>query len=269
MKNNTIFQRCVFISISLSVLLCSFFTLSQPVSKPLVAPEPFVFMVIYAQEPPLLHSAKNSSEYRGIVPDILSEIGGRLNLDISYLPTSRNKMESALLDGTGDALYLAPEWIKNPSKLIFSEPIMKHEEFLYSLKPFSSEDNAEEWLKDKLICLREDFIYPVIQTFIDKGITKRKDVSSQAPMVSMLLKGRCELIYLTGYLAEWEIKDLGATHSVFRSPKPLETTHVTIGLAKKWQPILSALNESILEFKAKGKIEKIIQRNMQAEAEQH
>ena len=256
------------ISLALNVL-CSFFTLGKAPSELNVAPKKFVFMLIHTQEPPFYYSANNLSDYRGIVPDILSGAGRRLNLDISYLPISRNMLETMLLEEKADAFWLTPQWTNNPSKFIFSESAYKQEDFLYSLKHFDAEGTEEDWLRNKSICLRQNYVYPTLQTYIEKGITKRIDVSSQAPMMAMLFKERCELIYLPGYQAEWTAKSLGKSQDIFRSPRPIGTSEVGIVLSKKWQTHITAFDDYILELKNSGEMQKIIQRNMQDLAKEH
>ena len=258
MNIHRIIQKCTLVSFALS----AFFALSQPLSESKAKPEKFVFLILLDQEPLFIYPKHNVSEYRGLVPEIFSALGRRLNLDISYLPVSRNKIEASLLEGKGDAIWMAPEWISDPSKVIFSKPILKYEEYLYSLEKFRGRDTTTDWFKNKSICLYKDYVYPVIQSFIEQGFTQRVDVSTETSMIHLLLKKRCELIYLGQYRATWDINNLASSPQIFRSPKPLETTSMAIGLAPNRQSLLTSVNEYILELKTSGELEKIMQRHM-------
>jgi polar amino acid transport system substrate-binding protein len=217
--------------------------------------------VIYVEEPPFVYTTSNS-EYRGIIPELAQALSRELNLELEYLPMPRKGLEQSLLNGKADVTWLSPEWVTNKEQLIFSDPVFMYREFLYSLNPFNESGNPLDWLRDKTICLREDYQYPSLDRFFVDNVARAVKVSSQVALVTLLLKKRCDLLNMNEHRAIWEINSLGIKRKVWRSSKPLEETELTFVFNKTWQTKMAQVNQVLSEIKRSGELGAIIQTNI-------
>jgi polar amino acid transport system substrate-binding protein len=217
--------------------------------------------VIYIEEPPFIYTTPNS-EYRGILPSLAVALSRELNLELEYLPIARKGLEQSLIDGKADITWLSPEWVTNKQQLIFSEPVFLHREFLYSLVPFNKSDNPIDWLKDKTICLRQDYQYPSLKRFLTDNVARAVKVSSQVPLVNLLLKERCDVLYMNEHRATWMTSSLGIQRQIWRSSKPLEETGLAFMFNKKWQSKMPQVNQALADIKRSGELAIILKTNI-------
>lgn len=217
--------------------------------------------VIYIEEPPFVYTT-NSSEYRGIVPSLALALSRELDLKLEYFPISRRGLEQSLLDEKADIAWLSPDWVKNKDQLIFSEPVFLHREFLYSLEPFVKSDEPQDWLKGKSICIRQDYQYPSLNPFFTDNVARAVKVSSQVPLLQLLLKDRCQLLYINEHRAHWMINSLGIKRKIWRSSEPLEQTELAFMFNKNWQIKMPEVNQALAKIKGSGELESIIQNNI-------
>jgi polar amino acid transport system substrate-binding protein len=217
--------------------------------------------VIYIEEPPFVYTT-TSSEYRGIVPSLAKALSRELGLTLEYLPTPRRGLEQSLIDGKADITWLSADWVTHKEQLIFSDPVFLHREFLYSLEPFSESGAPVELLKDKTICIRQDYQYPTLNRFFAGNIAKSVQVSSQVPLFNLLLKKRCDVLYLNEYRANWMASSLGVSGNIWRSPKPLAETKLAFMFHTKWQTKMAKVNQALGNIKRSGEFETIIQSNI-------
>ena len=215
------------------------------------------FAVIYTDEPHYAYSIQQS-QYSGIVPKLVEALGRELGFEVEFLPTSRKGLEASVINGQADFSWLAQEWVENSENLVFSDPVLKHREFLYSLKPFYSGDKPEDWVRGKTICVHQDYKYPLLTPFFDQKIAKPIAVSSQAQITALFLSKKCDLLYTNEYRTNWAFKDLSPEIVIFRSAQPLEQTYQTFMFNKSWHGEMSKINQAIDKIKQSGELQKIV-----------
>ena len=103
------------------------------------------FAVIHIDDSPYAYS-NQMSKFIGIVPKLVEALGRELGFEVEYLPTSRKRLEASVISRKADFTWLSQEWVQNSKNLIFSAPVLKRREFLYSLKPFYMSDKPEDWV---------------------------------------------------------------------------------------------------------------------------
>ena len=123
--------------------------------------------VIYIEEPPYIYLDENA-EYVGMLPNLAKALSRELDLELSFLPTPRKDLEKSVIEGRADMTWLSPSWVINESALVFSDPVLLHREFLYSLSPFNQADGPRGWLQGKTVCIRQDYSYPNLIPYLDK-----------------------------------------------------------------------------------------------------
>ena len=178
------------------------------------------FAIVYVEEPPFIYT-ENNDKYKGIVPYLAQALGRELDLELEYIPIYRKGLEATIIGGQADVTLLSPEWVNDKEKLIFSNPVFVHKEFLYSLNPLEDNDNPLDWVRDKTICVRQDYQYPSLYAFFNEDVAQAVRVSSQVPLVTLLLGNRCDLLYMNEHRANWMFTSLSVKRQVFRSSKPL------------------------------------------------
>ncbi|MEP1445907.1 MAG: transporter substrate-binding domain-containing protein [Paraglaciecola sp.] len=233
-------------------------------STPLLANESAKVLrlaVIYVEEPPFVYT-KNSSEYLGIVPSLARALSRELGMRLEFLPTARKGLEQSLIEEKADMTWLSPDWVMNKDKLIFSDSVFLHREFLYSKEPFVESSDPLDWLQDKTICIRQDYQYPSLNRFFEDGIARAVKVSSQVPLVKLLVKERCDVMYVNEFRESWMIASLGIKHKLWRSSKALAESDLGFIFNQNWQTKMPQVNQALTSIKASGELDTIIQSNI-------
>ena len=216
------------------------------------------FALVSTEEPPFIYS-DSEHELTGIVPSLAQALSRDLVLELEYVPISRKGLEQGIRSGKADVAWLSPDWVENKQQLIFSTPIFSHQEFLYSLSPFAESHLPLDWVKGKTICIRQDYQYPSLSRFFAKNLARSVEVSNQVPLLQLLLKGRCDLLYMNEHRTSWMISRLGIKHLVWRSAEPLKKTNLALMFNPEWQSQMSKINQALINIKHSGELDAIIQ----------
>lgn len=217
--------------------------------------------VIYIEEPPYIY-LDGSSEYIGILPKLAQALSRELALDLTYLPTPRKGLEQSLINDQADMTWLSPDWVGKDEPLLFSDPVLLHREFLYSLSPFNENDKPVDWLKDKTVCVRQDYDYPSLSPFFEKGLAEPVRVSSQVSLVNLLQKGRCDVLYMNESKATWMMSSLDVKHKIWRSEYPINEEKLSFVFSLKWQNKMTQINHALAKIKDSGELTAIVQSNI-------
>jgi polar amino acid transport system substrate-binding protein len=221
------------------------------------------FAVVYVEEPPFIYT-ENTYKYKGIVPNLVQALSRELDLEAEFIPTSRKRLEATIISGQADVTWLSPKWVNDKEKLIFSNPVFDHKEFLYSLNPFEDIYSPVDWVRGKTICVRQDYQYPSLNVFFNENVAQAITVSSQVPLVTLLLGNRCDLIYMNEHRASWMLTSLSIKRRVFRSPNLLEQTQLAFMFNKTWQNKMTRINQALVKIKNSGELAQIIQNQLQS-----
>jgi polar amino acid transport system substrate-binding protein len=216
--------------------------------------------VIYIEEPPYIY-LDDGSEYIGILPKLAQALSRELALDLTYLPTPRKGLEQSLINDQADMTWLSPDWVVKGELLLFSDPVLLHREFLYSLSPFKENEKPVDWLKDKTVCIRQDYDYPSLSPFFEKGLAEAVRVSSQVSLVKLLQKGRCDVLYMNENKATWMMSHLGINNKIWRSEYPVNEAKLSFVFSQKWQSKMTQINQALAKIKDSGELNAIVQSN--------
>lgn len=220
------------------------------------------FAVVFVEEPPFIYHNQTDT-YRGVIPDIMQALGNELSLTLDYIPTPRKGLEDQITSGRADVSWLSPDWVSDETKVVFSKSLFEHNEYLYSLLEFDKNAGIEEWVKGKTICIRQDYRYPVLEPFFEAGIAAPIGVSSQVPLMKLLLGNRCDLLYMNEHRAMWMHRDVGGTQPIHRSKVPLQTTPMALMFSLSWKDAMPDVNKAIGKLEQSGKITNILQKHLQ------
>lgn len=214
--------------------------------------------VIFNQEPPFFYTDENNLA-KGIVPSLANALSRELGLELLIVPAPRKNIEKAIITEQADIALMPIEWANYTDLLIFSESVMTHNDYFYSLSPFDERVGPKEWLKDKTVCVRQDYQYPVLYKFFEQGYGQAKFVSGQVPLLKLLEMGGCDLLFMSEDRAQWMKSTLNLSTPIWQSPQALEKTEMTFMLDRKYRDVMPRINQALAKIKQSGELDSILQ----------
>ncbi|MGJ8680187.1 substrate-binding periplasmic protein [Paraglaciecola sp.] len=223
-----------------------------------LAKEQIKFAVNSPGAKPYFYTDRQSTQYKGLIVDLLFKVSSEFNMGIQYVDSDKNRAEYLLHMGEVDAIMSSSAWLKGPDKLLASVPILKHRDYFYQLSPFSQHFKIED-LEQSLICTRKDFVYTSVHRQFLLRKLQRVDVSKQKLMFDMLINKRCNLALLGEFKAN-ELMDLGKYKdtTIYRSPYPVESAEIKIFLSPKLAHIKSAIDKVITKMRNENFMQSLI-----------
>ncbi|MGS2721707.1 substrate-binding periplasmic protein [Paraglaciecola aestuariivivens] len=237
---------------------------ASPYAQQQISNKTLRLAVIYNEEPPFLFTDKNN-QFQGILPELAQALSRELNVRIEYVPTPRKGLEQVILSGQADLGFLPKEWIVNSAKMAFSNAAFNHRDYLYSLTAFNTSGDPIAWLTGKTICVRQDYQYPILNQYFDRHIAKPIKVSNQVPLLTLIEKKRCDLVFMNELRKNWMEQNLGFSGKIWRSPLPLEVTAMTFFVKHHNKNVLLKVNQALAKLKHSGELAKILSAFISAE----
>jgi polar amino acid transport system substrate-binding protein len=224
-------------------------------SAPVAAQPPLTFMVNHPGSAPFLYKKDAQGEYLGVVADFLHGLSKSTKLKIRFIDTNRQRGEDALYKGSLDLGLLSPAWVRHPTKLLASTPLVMHRSFLYGLAPFPDDFSLESLATGSAICTRRVFDYPVLSAYFTSGKLMRMDSSSQTTMLKMLSKNRCHWAIMNEFnaMALSNVSGLELPH-IYRSKQPVNEVPLNIMLRQGLTREQALIDRYIKQFKASGEL---------------
>jgi len=219
------------------------------------------FMALYPQPVPVIYQHPESGEVKGIVPDILSGFSHKYGVEINYSFVNRLYSETALYEGKTGAILLSRSWAKHPGKLVFSDSLFEHRDYLLGTKAFELK-GINNQRQPITICSRAQFVYPKLNPWFASGTALRLDTSSYSEILKLLDVGRCQYGVMGEYTAHWLKFNFADEISLYLSPKSLDMVPLTIALNRNNALLLTSLNAHITQLKKTGQLQEIIGRNI-------
>ena len=237
-----------------------FFALGLSVLSGMVSAktDTFTVAIYYPQVPPYMYAAEDNVP-TGVIPELLNAFFANQPYTLKYVYENRYRAELGLYQGKYDASVLASKWTMQPEDLLFSQPIVAHQDYLYSLKPLS---NTPESLSGKTICLRRHYIYSAFREQLNSGQLVRVDTESEYDQFNMLVNNRCQLAYMNEHVANWLINNHFSDTTFHRTAEAADKTDLTIALNLKWDKLKPRLDAFIREAHRTGVIDRSLVRHM-------
>lgn len=217
--------------------------------------------VLHAQEPPFVYFNPSDERYLGILIDLSEELGRRMKLKVEFVSTPRNKLEANILSGDYNTTFLAESWVSIQDQVLFSEDFYVYAEYLYSTRPFKSNSSLNNWVEGRTVCTRDNFVHPVIEPFMEQKTLKRLNVSLGAPIIKIMMRGRCDLALIDDFRTEWLRNNIADMNTLYRTPDYVAQEHITLMLSKAWQQRLPEFNSHINDMKQSGVVDEIVKRH--------
>ena len=230
----------------LALLSCATALQAEPKSTDLK------FVLYYPQVPPYMYQDEKTEKVVGLVPEVLQDFFQQQNIRVQYVADNRTRAEHRLYQGDVDAILLAKEWTQHPEQLLFSEPLLEHQDYLFSLQPMAAQGQLADWVKGKAICTRQYYVYDALTPFFQTNETARVDSSSEMTQLKMLLNGRCDFAFMNEHVANWLLHHHFPNQQLYRSAKGFSPVGLTVAFHPRWKPQLAAFNLYLAEQRQQG-----------------
>ena len=202
-----------------------------------------------------MYQEANSQQVVGLVPDLIRDFFSHEQIQVEFILDNRRGAEHRLYSGDVDAMLMAREWAVEPEQLMFSDPVIVHRDYLFSMRPFNDKHKPEQWLADKKVCTRQYYVYEALEPHFLKSGTKRIDSSSELAQLRMLQNGRCDYAYLNEHVAKWIASHQLSDAALYQSPLGFGMVGLTIAFHPRWQAYLPGLNQYLQKARQQGLIE--------------
>lgn len=201
--------------------------------------------------------------YIGILPTLLNKAAAIAGIHIDFVAIDRRGAEIAIYNGDVDALILSKEWATYPDRIVFSAPMYDFNEYFFSLSPFAKGERPPDWLAGKSVCVRRDYVYPLLDPLLESGAIKVIYLSDYPAMFDMLQSGRCETVYMNEHEARWLAGQKKIQIRLYRSPAYLDSVGSTIAVRPQWQAFLPVFNQLVISMTDSGEMQKLLERSLQ------
>ncbi|MBU0914336.1 MAG: transporter substrate-binding domain-containing protein [Gammaproteobacteria bacterium] len=210
------------------------------------------FVLYYPQVPPYMYQDEKTQKVVGLVPEVLQDFFQQQHIRVQYVVDNRTRAEHRLYQGEVDAILLAKEWTQHPDQLLFSEPLLEHQDYLFARQPLAAQGQLADWVKGKAICTRQYYIYEALTPFFQTNETARVDSSSEMTQLKMLLNGRCDFAFMNEHVANWLLRHHFPEQQLYRSAKGFSPVGLTVAFHPRWKPQLAAFNQYLAEQRQQG-----------------
>lgn len=204
---------------------------------------------------------KREVQGRGVVFDVLALVAKKHDVDIEVISLPRKRVEQHLVTGRLDASMAAIEWIDNPQLFVFTKPIMKSQDGLFSstTEPLRFEQVND--LFNKRIATRLGYKYPLIDSHFEQQRIQRLDALTLEAMLKMVLAKRADATIVNRAAGQWLIKNNPKLQNRFMiAEKVINTFDIRLMFNQRWAPFTKQFDQELANLRISGELAKIIAR---------
>ena len=207
---------------------------------------------------PYLYFDETTQDYQGVVRELFNAMESELGYSFEYIDSNQLRSEEFLLSNKVDMLVISPQWLQKPDRFIYSDAIIEHETYLYSITPFPQSFSLET-LNGQTVCTQERYVYSGLTPLFEDGSLKRIDSTSQPLMAAMLVAQRCDFAVLNNYNA-WSAfsKPASCNATIYQSPRPTSTVSLYVALRRALAPVKRDFDRIMSTYKSNGTLEKLV-----------
>ncbi|PVY78387.1 amino acid ABC transporter substrate-binding protein (PAAT family) [Tamilnaduibacter salinus] len=197
----------------------------------------------------------------GIVWDIVHLACQRLGCRLKPRRVPRKRLESLLLKDYVNVTAMAPLWMEDPDKYLFSNPLVPIREVLFFRAGDRFAFESPDDIKGKTIVTHIGYRYPAVQHLFRSGQAKRFDVPQDKDMFRYLLHGsRFDALIADNLVGRWLMEQNQWDGQFVVSDNHLSRIHYRLMVRPDMKGFIDAFNQVLSDLKDTGKIKAIIQR---------
>ena len=196
----------------------------------------------------------------GIMFDVLKHIAQQQNIHVVPERIPENRVYTLLDNNKLDAHASALEWVERPENYLFSDPVLKVRDVVFTRENFPFNFNKVEDLLGRSVGVHTGYSYQSLSQYFEDGKIKRLDSNNELYMLKMLSRNRLDIAIITEHVGLWLIKKNKIKQRFNISKKAVDTTDYRLVFSKNWQPFLIEFNKALAIMKANGKLKEILSR---------
>ena len=220
------------------------------------------FSYVSGGYPPYFFPVDNG-ENSGIVYEVLTraldDMGWKLTVE--YRPELRGQKE--LDNGIVDCRGKAQEWVCDPQRYQWSDPIIRSSNVLLTRADRPPRHATPQELAGCSIATQRGYSYPAFEEAFSRGAIRRVDKATPEEAMKLVHRGRVEgaildeatVAYLLRICPQYNAQD-------FRTVQmPFHQSHYRLMFSptRDWEPFIRELNLRLAALRAEGAIERISQ----------
>ena len=210
--------------------------------------------------PPYMIEQENG-DYSGIMVDVLRQIAQLEGHQIQVIKLPRKRMVKMTLMGEADVSVTAIEWIKDPQKLTFTDPVIESRDVLFSLRKKPLLFNELKDIYGSTLAAHFGYVYPFLDEAFAEGNIFRRNALSFESMLKMTLLNQTDAAVINRDVGLWVIKNSPEFRRKFLSTdKAVNVFQLRLMLNKKWQPFVTRFNYHLAMLRKSGELRKIVER---------
>lgn len=237
--------------VSLTALLAVVFSgcaLAESASEKL----PVEFLVYENTMPSMARLDPETGEMKGLYADLMNGASAYTGIPVTLRFEGRQRAEQAVYDGTSDAVLMHPTWAKQGDKLLFSDAVFEHREYLYSVVEIDQDKSLETQIDGAVICVHQGYQYPSLKPYFVTRKALASEVSSHVELLTLLVNGRCDFAVMSFFRAKWAADRLSVDQPLYRTVKPITESTLGIAVRRARADFLVGFNAYIAEIKRTG-----------------
>lgn len=196
----------------------------------------------------------------GIMYDVLSYIAQKQDYKLVAERIEENRVYVLLDNNKLDAHASALEWVSNPEKYAFTDPILQVRDVVFTRKDSSFNYQSVEGLLGHSVGVRTGYSYQSLTEYFRAGKIKRMDSNNELYLLQMLSRGRLDIAVITEHVGLWLIKNNNIKAEFSLAKNAVDTTDYRIVFSKKWLGFIEKFNAELALMKSNGHLNTILSR---------
>jgi len=222
-----------------------------------------VMLIAYADVPPY-YIADSKDQNNGILMDVLRAVTRPLNRTVTFRRLPDKRGWDMLEHGGVDLYASAREWVDDPDRFLWTNPLMTNEDVLvYRVGSPLIYSGAESLFGKTVACIK-GFVYPALQAHFGPGAIERIDTTSPEAMLELLTLGRADAALVNHTEIRWILRtqnDL-KRHRFRIDPHPVDRAFYRFLFPKGrgWKPMVGQFNRRLQTMREDGSLKAILGR---------
>ena len=196
----------------------------------------------------------------GIMYDVLGYIAQKQGYKLVAEHIKENRVYVLLDNNKLDAHASALEWVNNPEKYAFTDPVLQVRDVVFTRKDSSFNYQSVEDLLGHSVGVRSGYSYQSLTEYFRAGKIKRMDSNNELYLLQMLSRERLDIAVITEHVGLWLIKNNNIKTDFTLAKNAIDTTDYRIVFSKKWLGFIKKFNAELALMKKNGHLNTILAR---------
>ncbi|OIK12455.1 hypothetical protein BIV60_16280 [Bacillus sp. MUM 116] len=214
--------------------------------------------------PPFSYKDQQGS-LTGISIELMEKIADENGLTFEYIPMEMHEAEQALRDGKVDAIAGVTYTTEKDKVFDFSQPYFTMSDSLIIPKKSRDKIKSIEDLRGMHIVLQDHT--PVLSTLLNLRNTNLTLVPNQYSGLLTLLNDRADVFIGNEFTASFFLKEFGQEDNYVIFNEVINPADYAIAVKEGNKGLLSIINQTLTKLKAKGEVNKLIDKWVSPETE--